>query len=90
MWICIGTALGLHALGLHPTPENLEPYVALRPPCRSQPEHFASLGYLCRHLHRQELFRTLNNAVDTLRVLQILIDCNRDSTLEQQRASLLM
>ena len=90
VWICIGAAIGLQSLNLQPSLDNLQIYVALRPTMHHSAQTFSFLGFFVPSPEPTTFLNNLRDAVDTLRDLQLLIDCNQESDTYQQLASTLM
>ena len=90
VWTCLTTAFTLIQSNLPPTNESLQLFSDLRPPCVLDPSSFQPLASLRFRLDRTELIDRLHAAIETMRELQLYIDCAPDIDSYDEQASVML
>ena len=90
LWSCITIAAILAAANLLPTADNIALYADVVPTCALNPGDFRALSGLRARADGPGLTRRLQDAIDVLRELQLMVDCDPSSDHLDELASNLM
>ena len=90
LWSCITIAAILAAANLLPTADNIALYADVVPTCSLNPGDFRALSGLRARADGPGLTRRLQDAIDVLRELQLMVDCDPSSDHLDELASNLM